>query len=129
MKITKITSALIFVFLLLPCISFAQKVIQEIQTQISYDVKLNGPQTGSSSVMFDKAKLEELTSQIREAKTKGDVLRIQMLNSELESITGNNSIHSSTNNNGPQVVGEVVNLPIEGSPTDYNSTLLSNQGF
>lgn len=129
MKVTKFTSVLLLVFLLIPCLSNAQKDLSEVQTQISYNIQQNGPQTGYSNVSVDRSKVEELTLQIKDAKTKGDVLRIQQLNSELEAITGNTSIHSGVNNNGPQVIGEIINQPIEGNLTDYNSTLLSNAGF
>ncbi len=129
MKIARITKKLLLVFVLIPFVVYAQKDTREMQSELSYELQKDGPQVGIMNNNIDRNKIEQLTSQIRDAKIKGDVQEIEKLNLEVETITGNASMKSGANNNGPQVIGRAVNVPVEGNILDYNSTLLSNQGF
>lgn len=129
MKFAQITKTLIIVLLLIPFAANAQKDISEKQTQLFYEIQKDGPQAGNTDTKVDRLKTEQISSQIRDAKKNGDIQKISSLNQELESVTSNFSINAGPNYNGPKMIGEVMNLPIEGSINDYNSTFLSNQGF
>ncbi|MEI7484506.1 MAG: hypothetical protein WCK13_07315, partial [Ignavibacteriota bacterium] len=128
MKFAQLTKALLVFLLLAPLTVNAQKDSRETQTQLSYEIQKVGPQTGDINSKVDRSKVEQISSQLRDAKKNGDIQRISNLNQELESVTGNVSMKAGPNFNGPQIIGEVVNLPVGGN-LDYNSTLISDQGF
>ena len=129
MQFAKITKLLVFVFLIIPFALHAQKDTREKQAQLSYEIQKDGPQTVTSNSNFYRSQLDQLTSQIRIAKKNGDLTKIEQLNHELETVPGIITYNTGANLNGPQISGEVLNIPVEGSLTDYNSTLLSGQGF
>lgn len=129
MQFARITKMLVFVLILIPFAAYAQKDTREKNADLSYEIQMNGPQAGLSKTIVDNAKIDQLTSQIRTAKKEGNLKLLEQLNDELETVSGIESIRSGQNLNGPQVTGEVLNIPLEGSLTDYNSTLLSGQGF
>jgi len=110
---------------LLPLGAFAQKDTRETQSQITYDIPANGPQGGVPQ-NFDKARVNEIVAQIRNAKIAGDVQRSEQLQLELERVTGNISERSNGNSNGPQAINQVLNQPI--SETDYNMTVINSDG-
>jgi Secretion system C-terminal sorting domain len=128
MKFAQLTKTLLVLLLLAPLTANAQKDSRETQTQLSYEIQKAGPQTGDINSKVDRFKVEQISSQLRDAKKNGDIQRISYLNQELESVTGNISVKAGPNFNGPPIVGEAMNLPIGGN-LDYNSTLISDQGF
>ncbi len=107
---------------LLPLGAFAQKDTRETQSQITYDIPVNGLH-GDIQQNIDRAKVDELVAQIRDAKNMGDVQKSIRLQDELDKISGNVAVKSTINNNGPQVISEVVNEPVAES--DYNLTILN----
>lgn len=129
MKFARFTKSLLIILLLIPFVTYAQKDVRETQTQLSYEIQKDGPQVGFLNASVDRLRISEVTAQIREAKANGDLQKLQQLNQELESLTGNKSVHYGVNNNGPQVIGEVINEPVVGGISDYNVTVISGEGF
>ena len=129
MRLATITKTLVFVLLLIPFVTYAQKDTREMQTQFLNEISKDGPQVGIADTKTNRPKIDQVISQIRDAKRTGDEQKILYLNQQLEEVNGNVSIKSCTNCNGPQVIGEIMNVPVEGNILDYNSTILSNQGF
>ncbi|MFA5012438.1 MAG: T9SS type A sorting domain-containing protein [Ignavibacteria bacterium] len=112
---------LLLLIVLVPYIAYAQKDTREVNSQIVFNTPLNGPQHTTPSY-FDKAKVDEITAQIREARLNGDAQKSNQLQSELERITGSKSIHKpAINNTG--FINTVCNEPVE--PGDYNLTIIS----
>ncbi len=112
---------LLLLAVLMPYIAYAQKDTREVNSQIVYDTPLNGPQS-SSTASYDKARVDEITVQIRAARINGDVERAAQLQTELERATGNKSTFEPlTNNSGFTniVCNELV------APTDYNLTIIN----
>lgn len=112
---------LLLIAALVPYISYAQKDTREVNSKIVYDTPLNGPQSSSTS-SYDKAKVENITSQIRAARMNGDVERAAQLQTELENATGNKSTTAPLNNNAG-FTNIICNEPV--APTEYNLTILS----
>jgi len=115
----------VFVLLMLailPLGAFAQKDTRETQSQITFDVPSNGPQGGVQQ-NYDRAKVESLVAQINEAKLNGDVKKSEQLQNELDRVSGNSSVKSNGVNNGPQVIQQTVNQPVQEG--DYNLTIVN----
>lgn len=112
---------LLLIAVLMPYIAYAQKDTREVNSQIVYDMPMNGPQSSSTSV-YDKAKVDELTAQLRAARINGDAVKAAQLHSELERVTGNKSITAPLSNN-PGFINLVCNEPVE--PGDYNLTIIN----
>ena len=112
---------LLLIAVLMPYIAYAQKDTREVNSQIVYDTPLNGPQS-SSTASYDKAKVDEITAQIRDARIKGEIERAAQLQTELERVTGNKSTFSPLTNSAG-FTNIVCNEPV--APTDYNLTIFA----
>lgn len=121
MKAMKNNLLLLLIAVLMPYIAYAQKDTREVNSQIVFDTPLNGPQH-SSAVNYDKAKVDEISAQIRAARINGDVERAAQLQTELERVTGSKSTSAPLTNNAG-LTSIVCNEPV--SPGDYNLTIIN----
>lgn len=112
---------LLLMLIMVSIAAYAQKDTRESQTQLSYDIQPNGPQGGTSTDV-NRAKINEIISQINEARRSGDVNKAEQLQYQLDVLTNNTSQRIQGTNNGPVPMGEQVNEPV--GQNDYNLTII-----
>ena len=106
---------------------FAQKDINEVESQLVYDTPLNGPQGGQVRSDVDRAKMDNLLRELRAARKSGDLSTASRLADELNAMTG--SVKSGSSLNGPQFVGQTLNEPVQNSALDFGFTTMGNDGY
>ena len=106
---------------------FAQKDLNEVESQLVYDTPLNGPQGGQVRSDVDRTKMDDLLRELRAARKSGDVSTASRLAEELNAMTG--SVKSGSSFNGPQFTGQTLNEPVQGSALDYGFTTVGNDGY
>lgn len=110
-----------------PFLAYAQKDIFETNSELTYDTPVNGPQGGNPQSNVDKASLNTLLGELRAARKSGNITAANEISAKIDAMTG--AWKSGVNTNGPQVVGQIVNEPVNGSLTDYGFTILGYDGY
>lgn len=114
---------LLLVFLSINSPLYSQKDTRETVTTPVYEIPKDGPQGGELK-QYDREKINSVVSQINEARQNGDFYKSQMLQKELDKVTGNTSQDNAVfTNNGPLPIIEYINQPL--SNPDYNLTIIS----
>ncbi len=106
---------------------FAQKDLNEVESQLVYDTPLNGPQGGQVRSDVDRTKMDNLLRELRAARKSGDVSTASRLADELNAMTG--SVKSGSSLNGPQFTGQTLNEPVQNSALDFGFTTVGNDGY
>ncbi len=117
----------LLMFLLMPLLAYSQKDINETNTTLAYDTPVNGPQGGTLQSNVDKAQLKTLLSELRAARKSDNITAANEISSRIDELT--HAWKSGVNLNGPQVVGQIMNEPVNGSLTDYGFTVLGYDGY
>lgn len=119
---------LLLVLVLLPLSLFAQKNLNETPSILSYENTSFAPQPLVQTSEVTRERINQVVRELTIARTNGDAVLAEQLNSELEALSGNQSFKSTNSVNGPTVTSIAVNEPVE--EVDYNLTIInSTDGF